>query len=570
MEPKISELIPEMSENCKDYDNNIPIVSTKALYLDVETADVYFVVGPDEKSTERIPAHKNLIAAASDVFKRMFYGPLKETGDIILYGVNNTAFIEFLQFFYNEKIKLSLEYMSEVMNLAHKYNVTKCLELCVAFLKDTLTDDNICIGLNLALMYEQDELIKFCEKRLIVNTNAIFKSSGFLDCHRQILAHILTINKFSCTEMDVFEACMSWVKAASKQENLTNDLVQAHLGELFYHIRFASMKMKDFASLTGQYGFLFSFDEYKEIVQLIELPAYNTQFFNANPRELTWNNQTIVTCDRTIPNKPKVFPRPLKRIEATAFSTNEPILLGSVICCSLGYQHERRSQTTRSKQLVEVTIVEISGTDIPESDTEDDDDDDADYNGLVQETVINDLIQPNHDLSRNNQTDALHPHRRDDRSEENRAQHQVESNNIRQSVGSTPAFNGALNPAFVVGDTDGDDDDDDDEDEQPNEENNDDNDDDYDLIFEKTISNHKVYLRFKTRTKIILSKPVLIRPGFLYEIRIQQTPYKQCYNARWLKTNVKLESDITIRFHPDSLHNTKKYGLVCALEFNKI
>lgn len=539
----------KMTEQCKEYLNKIPTTSAKALYLDIETADVYFVVGPDENSTEKIAAHKNILAGASDVFKRMFYGPLKETGDIIQYGVNISAFGEFLQFFYKENVKLTIENVAEVMNLGHKYDVSKCLELCVKFLKDTLIDDNICIGLNLALLYEQEELKQFCEKRIIVNSSVIFKSAGFLECHRQILAHILSINLFSCSETEVFEAIMSWVKVASKQENLTKEVIQAHLGDLFYQIRFASMKMKDFATLTGLYGFLFSFDEYKEIVQLIELPIYQAKFFNAKPRELPWND-AIVACDRTISNRPNTFPKPLKRVEATAFSTNEPLLLGSLICTSLIDNRERKSQSVRSKQLVEVTIVEISGAEVTESDEDDDLE-------SLQEFTANDRIQPFQEQLRSGQTEPMASPI--ERIGENRVQLQDQSGNRRLPTHPSPQL-----PEMQ------DEDSEDDAEEELNDENNEDNDDDYDLIFEKTISNLKVYLRSKSRTKILLSKPVLIRPGFLYEIRIQQTPYKQCYSAKILKTKVQLESKITIRFHPDSLHNTKRYGLVTALEFNRI
>lgn len=536
-----------MSDDQKEYKNKTLSESGKLLYLDVETADVYFLVGET-----KIPAHKNLLAAASDVFKRMFYGPLKETENVRIDGVNETAFKEFLQFFYIENVKLTAEHIGDVMDLGHKYNVAKCSELCVEFLKDTLTDENICIGLSLATIYDQNELKDFCKKRIIANTSAVIKSSSFLECDRSILEYILSINLFSCSEMDIFEACMSWVRATSKQNVLTKELVRTYLGNLFYGIRFASMKIKDVASLTGPYGFLFSFDEYKEIIQLIELPIFQPQFFVTNKRELPWNKDAVIVCDRSILNRLNTFVRPIKKIEATAFSTNEPILLGSLICTSLADQRERRSPTARSKQLVEVTIVEISGVDIDESDQDDDDDD------LPEIT--------NNNIGRS-ESFFVTPSRNEPQTVQN------------TNVGENRANNSVLQmtaPVQVPAPIPDQDDSDDEEenDEQNNENNNEtnENDDDYDLIFEKRISNLKVYLRTKSRTKIVLSKPVLIRPGFLYEIRIQQThsTCKNFYNAKKLKTMVEPESDIKIRFHPDSVHNIKKYGLIIGFEFNRI
>lgn len=534
-----------MASDHKEYINKIPTESGKLLYLDAETADVCFLIGET-----KIPAHKNLLAAASDVFKRMFYGPLRETDNVRIDGVNGTAFKEFLQFFYIENVKLTIENIADVMDLGHKYNVTKCSELCVEFLKDTLTDDNICTGLSLAMIYDLNELKDFCKKRIIANTSAVIRSAGFLECDRSILEYILNINLFSCSEMDIFDACMAWVRARSKQDALTKEIVHTHLGHLFYAIRFASMKIKDVANLTNPYGFLFSFDEYKEIIQLIELPAFQPQFFATAKRELPWNKDAVILCDRSILNRSNTFVRPIRRIEATAFSTNEPILLGSLICTSLA-DHRGRPPTGRAKQLVEVTIVEISGVDIDESGPDDDDD-------LLAEFMAQSNIARNESFpvtSRRIESAITQP-----TVGENRP-------HVHPELPVSVSVPGPI--PIPVPEDDSDDDEEEDEQQENNNETND-NDDDYDLIYEKRISNLKVYLRSKSRTKILLSKPVLIRPGFLYEIRIQQTPNKSFYNAKQLRTMVQPDSDVTIRFHPDSIHSIKKYGLIVGLEFNRI
>lgn len=52
-----------MSENHSEYLNKIPTASGKILFLDAETADVYFAIGSEDRTAERIPAHKNLLAA---------------------------------------------------------------------------------------------------------------------------------------------------------------------------------------------------------------------------------------------------------------------------------------------------------------------------------------------------------------------------------------------------------------------------------------------------------------------------------------------------------------------------
>ena len=57
------------------------------LYPDSEIPpDVFFLVkesdGKDEES-KRIGAHRLLLAGTSPVFRRMFFGPMKETGEVV-------------------------------------------------------------------------------------------------------------------------------------------------------------------------------------------------------------------------------------------------------------------------------------------------------------------------------------------------------------------------------------------------------------------------------------------------------------------------------------------------------
>lgn len=76
--------------------------------------------------------------------------------------------------------------------------------------------------------------MKFCERFIILNTGAVLKSSGFLECDRQTLAHILKANLLICSEVELFEVCMAWVKAESGQNALSKEIVDEYMGELFY------------------------------------------------------------------------------------------------------------------------------------------------------------------------------------------------------------------------------------------------------------------------------------------------------------------------------------------------
>lgn len=75
------------------------------LYLERErTGDVTFIV--DSKS---IRAHRIVLAALSPKYQTQFYGPIPAGDNINVEGVSAAAFEVFLEFFYKEKINLSMQ-----------------------------------------------------------------------------------------------------------------------------------------------------------------------------------------------------------------------------------------------------------------------------------------------------------------------------------------------------------------------------------------------------------------------------------------------------------------------------
>lgn len=279
-----------------------PVQNGKKLYLDSKTSDVHFVIHSEEKPT-RIPAHRILLANNSDVFKALFYDePRTELTDIPITDVSEAAFKEFLQFFYLSDVELHVENIADLMLLGHKYKVTKCIDVCVQFLKDTATPDNILAVMSLAILYNHADILKFCEKFVIMNTDAVLESKGFLECDHQTLAYIVNANLLTCSEVNLFEACMAWVKAKSKQNILTKAIVDEYLGDLFYEIRFGTMSIHDLCVLATKYDSVLS-DDFKTITKLIVMPNYQPERFNTRPRQIKWIEDTCIMGCNTIDNE---------------------------------------------------------------------------------------------------------------------------------------------------------------------------------------------------------------------------------------------------------------------------
>lgn len=268
----------------QDYSNSTFNASGQKLYLDLKTADVFFVTTTDDGLIKRVPAHKALLAAASDVFNAMFYGPLKEDGDITVDDTIAAIFEEFLQFFYFGRVTLTMENVAGVMHLGHKYNVSQCFKICTKFISGHLTYRNVCIGLGPALRYDLGELQESCEKKISKFADVVLRSAGFLTCEKHVLKHILNLDKLACSEKLIFKSCMAWVKNVSKKNELTKEIVENYLGDAFYDIRFASMKVEEFAALIDEHGDLFTEDDCKEIIRMIGLPNYQPKRFSKKLR----------------------------------------------------------------------------------------------------------------------------------------------------------------------------------------------------------------------------------------------------------------------------------------------
>lgn len=253
--------------------------SCENLYLDIRTADVFFIFKSENGQPQKLPAHKNILASSSPVFDAMFFGEMKEKGDVKITDTSIEVFKEFLQFFYLSTIKLSAENIAEVMNLGKQYLLNECFTTCVESSKEMLTSENMCSGYELAILFEDDDLKKFCEEKISEHAEEVFRSSTFLTCGSNLLRRILQLNSLDCDETVVFDGCMKWAKASCIRKGLDEDNMQnirSQLGDLLYEIRFGEMNMEKFYARYNLYENLFSKEDLKCIMGMISSKEYSS------------------------------------------------------------------------------------------------------------------------------------------------------------------------------------------------------------------------------------------------------------------------------------------------------
>jgi len=95
-------------------------------------ADIKFLFKKKEvdgsTSIEEITAHKCILALASDVFKRGFYGRLEDNGNIDITDVTKEAFEAMISFIYDKETNVSshdFDMLCSIYYLADKYNIAE-------------------------------------------------------------------------------------------------------------------------------------------------------------------------------------------------------------------------------------------------------------------------------------------------------------------------------------------------------------------------------------------------------------------------------------------------------------
>lgn len=315
-----------------ELENKVVSRSVSKLYLNNELSDVCFVFETKDDIV-KVCAHKLILAAASPVFHKMFYGLMNEGRYVKITDATASGFKTFLQFFYLEKVILTMENMDEILSLANKYDMFDCANTCMKFIKNQLRPENVCWAYQLSIVLDNNDLKRFCEKVISIAPLDVFQTESFLQCDRIVLKHILRMDLMICKETELFDACLSWAMDHCKRKHLDETLVKNlkfQLDDCFSLIRFGSMTENEFIRIATVYRELFPPGEFLNI----------SFSFGQAPRSNTlkhWNKNQEIMCWRECTTDATAYH--IKNIESAWFTTNQPILLGTLWCKGLLHRY---------------------------------------------------------------------------------------------------------------------------------------------------------------------------------------------------------------------------------------
>lgn len=320
------------------FDNDVNILKTIRnsqvaeslckLYLNNDMADVFFVFS-NRNDVQRIPAHRLILAAASPVFHQMFYGDLPEDTDVIISDCSFDAFTEFLQYFYLNEVTLTSDNIFEIIQMAHKYDLTDCVTMCIDFLIEYINYETVFSTLHIALLYEFKELTIVCERLICADPKSAFSTEAFPYCSSTVLKWILSMNGIDCNEGDLLDAAMLWAKQACFMETDETPSIQRckeKLGECFDLIRFDQMSSVEFSACLFRYPGMFGTEDLEH--RIISITTNDLLHKNTPRLKHLTNDEGFIVCSRIAAHRSFIHVIDVEQV--ARFSVNSNIILHGI------------------------------------------------------------------------------------------------------------------------------------------------------------------------------------------------------------------------------------------------
>ncbi|XP_051495771.1 BTB/POZ domain-containing protein 2 isoform X2 [Apus apus] len=221
-------------------------------------SDVHFLVGKG-RGSQRIPAHRFVLAVGSAVFDAMFNGGMATTStEIELPDVEPAAFLALLKFLYSDEVQIGPETVMTTLYTAKKYAVPALEAHCVEFLKKNLRADNAFMLLTQARLFDEPQLASLCLENIDKNTSDAINAEGFTDIDLDTLVAVLERDTLGIREVRLFNAVVRWAEAECQRQQLQviPENKRKVLGKALSLIRFPLMTIEEFAAGPAQSGIL--------------------------------------------------------------------------------------------------------------------------------------------------------------------------------------------------------------------------------------------------------------------------------------------------------------------------
>ncbi|EAT45809.1 AAEL002941-PA [Aedes aegypti] len=229
------------------------------LYAEQLMSDVCLVVGAN-----RYPAHRVILCASSDVFQVMLMNPeWNECRESVIElkedPMCSMVFPQFLKYLYVGQIKVSIQTVMPMLELADKYNIKDLVELCVDYMMKHIAKAATqgymvsWFQYTISLGSGHVELTQALKRFLKWNLDIVSESNDFNELCGMILVTLLQQNDLVVqSEYTLFGYLEKWLLYKKDQLDKDPEMSEEErhtIEAVFVHVRFAMMSPAELANV---------------------------------------------------------------------------------------------------------------------------------------------------------------------------------------------------------------------------------------------------------------------------------------------------------------------------------
>ncbi|NWX94833.1 BTBDJ protein, partial [Nothoprocta ornata] len=186
----------------------------RSLLNNPQFSDVTFVVGRERRE---VFAHRCVLACRCQAFRGMLSpagGPAPRA-PLVLGNVQPDVFLAVIEFLYTNCVTLDSRIALEVLTSSVEYGLQELCKLCVEFIKETLSVEQVCEALQAAVTYGQGDLQQHCLAFIEGCTAAVVRTRGFQELSDTVLARVLRSDRLAVDELELVQAVREWAHVSS-------------------------------------------------------------------------------------------------------------------------------------------------------------------------------------------------------------------------------------------------------------------------------------------------------------------------------------------------------------------